>query len=315
MNKINIKNNKIAVIIPYYNAQKHIVEVIDNIPVYINKIYIVDDRGNEELPISRINDNRLIVLNNQKNLGVGGAMKNGFKAAIADQMDIVIKMDADNQMDSSYIPELLHPLIKNKFQYSKGNRFKDLQALKNMPSIRKIGNLGLSFLTKMATGYWNNFDPTNGFFAIKVEILKKLNFNNIDNRYFFETSLIAELYHQEAKIFDVTMPAIYGEEKSSMKVWTIPFIFFPKLFKVFFQRIVKSYFLFDFNIASLYIITGLPLFFFGIGYGVYNWVYYSSKNILTPTGTIMIATITLILGFQLLLQAIQFDIQKAPKSK
>jgi glycosyltransferase involved in cell wall biosynthesis len=313
----NFTEHKIGVVIPYYNAAKHIEKVVEKLPKYIDSIIIVDDCGKESLPESLVSQtalvDRIVIVKNKKNSGVGGATKNGFKKAIELGLDYVIKVDADDQMDSSFIPDLLRPLIENEAEYAKGNRFKDFKALRQMPFTRKVGNLGLSFLIKAASGYWNNFDPTNGFFAIKVDVLKKLDFTNIHRDYYFESSLIAELYFQEARIKDVPMPANYGDEKSSMQVWKIPFIFIPKLAKTFIKRIFKSYFIYDFNIASVYLLFGFPMFLFGLIYGIYNWVHYASIGEFTPTGTIMLITVSLILGFQLLLQAIQFDILKAPK--
>ena len=306
--------NKIAVVIPYYNAAKHIVSVLNKLPNIITKVYIVDDCSPQALPKEALSAfSNIEYLKNLKNLGVGGATKTGFTKAIEDKMDIVVKVDADDQMDTSYIKDLVAPLVNGEASYAKGNRFRDFKALKKMPITRKIGNLGLSFLTKAATGYWNNFDPTNGFFAIKTETLKRLDLDEISNRYYFETSLISQLYFQDAVIKDVPMPAIYGDEKSSMSVWKMPFVFFPKLIKTFFNRLFKSYFVYDFNISSIYILIGTPLFLFGFIYGIYNWWFYSSQSLFAPTGTIMLVTLTIIVGFQLLLQAVHYDITKAPK--
>lgn len=310
-----LNQNKIAVVIPYYNASKHIASVISKLPEFIDVIYIVDDCSDELIPKTILTTFKNVVfLKNEQNLGVGGATKMGFLAAVTAGVDIVVKVDADDQMDTNYIEALVTPLLSDKAEYAKGNRFRDFKALKTMPLVRKIGNLGLSFLTKAATGYWNNFDPTNGFFAVKTDLLSKLDFDNIANRYYFETSLIAELYFQNARITDVGMPAIYGDEKSSMSVWKMPFVFLPKLFKTFVKRIAKAYFIYDFNISSIYILFGLPLFLFGFFYGLYTWWFYTSQAIFAPTGTIMLVTLTIIIGFQLLLQAIHYDITKAPKS-
>ena len=307
--------NKIAVVIPYYNASKLIVSVLKKLPNLVTKVYIVDDCSLQPLPDEAMKAfHNVEYLKNIKNLGVGGATKTGFNKAIADKMDIVVKVDADDQMDTSYIIKLIEPLLANKASYAKGNRFRDFKALKKMPFTRKIGNLGLSFLTKAATGYWNNFDPTNGFFAIKIETLKLLDFDEISNRYYFETALISQLYFQDAVIKDVPMPAIYGDEKSNMSVWKMPFVFVPKLIKTFINRLIKSYFVYDFNISSIYILLGIPLFLFGFIYGIYNWWFYSSQDMFAPTGTIMLVTLTIIVGFQLLLQAVHYDITKAPKS-
>lgn len=315
---IDFNNHKIAVVIPYYNAAKHIVRVVDKLPDFIDKIYIINDKSPEEIPISELkrtsNNIKVELIYSEENSGVGGATKKGFLAAINDKMEYIIKVDSDDQMDTSYIPDLLRPLIDDKADYSKGNRFRDFKALKKMPITRKLGNLFLSFLTKIATGYWDIFDPTNGFFAIKSRLLKNADFSNISNRYFFESSLIAEMYFQDVRIKDVPMPAIYGDEKSSMSVWKMPFIFFPKLIKTFIKRILKTYFIFDFNISSIYILLGIPLFLFGVIYGSYKWWYYSSVQEFAPTGTIMLITLSIILGFQLILQSIHYDIMRTPKA-
>jgi dolichol-phosphate mannosyltransferase len=317
---MNKKNKRIAVAIPYYNAANQIEKVIAGLPDFIDAIIIINDNSYEPLPLEEIKRKwdtkaKLVFLENEMNLGVGGATKKGFQYAIDHDFDIVIKIDADNQMDTSYLEKMLKPIINGKVEMSKGNRFRDLKSIKNMPIVRRIGNLTLSFLTKAATGYWNNFDPTNGFVAVKVSVLKKIDLSNLSNRYFFETSLIAELYFTGAKIRDIAMPAIYGDEKSNMKIWKMPIIFLVNLINIFFKRIIKQYFLFDFNIGSLYILFGMPLFIFGVFFGLYEWWFYASRNIFAPTGTIMIVSLSVIIGFQLVLQAIQYDIFNAPKSK
>ena len=311
---------KIAVVIPFYNASNEILLVISKLPDYIHSVIIVDDQSPTPLPkadIEKLAPSKAGVyfLENTINLGVGGATKRGFEEAIGIGAEIIIKVDADDQMDLAYLPDLLDPLIANKCDVAKGNRFRDLKALRAMPLIRRIGNLGLSFLIKAATGYWHNFDPTNGFLALKADVVKKLNFNNLANRYYFETSLLSQLYFEKAAIKDIAMPAIYGEEKSSMKIWQMPFVFGARLTNTFIKRIVKEYFLYDFNIGSVYLLFGFPLFMFGIIFGIIEWIYYASINTFAPIGTIMIVTLSIILGFQLILQAIQYDIINAPKAQ
>ena len=308
---------KIAIVIPYYNASGQIVRVVSKIPYYVDSVIIVDDQSKEELPKSRILEdiNKVTTchfIENELNLGVGGAMKKGFEHALENGFEIVIKVDADDQMDLSLLPQLIQPLITNKALVAKGNRFRNAKALQKMPVLRKVGNLILSFLTKIATGYWHNFDPTNGFVALKREALEKLDFSKLSNRYYFETSLLAELFFQKTLIKDIEMPAIYGDEKSNMNLSKMVFVFFGKLPITFIKRILKEYFLYDFNIGSVYIFFGFPLFLFGVIFGIFKWIYYASNEILAPTGTIMIITLSVILGFQLLLQAIQYDIFNAP---
>lgn len=311
---------RIAVSIPYYNAARHICDVVSKLPDFIDAVIITDDKSPQPMDKVAIQSSahpntQIIFLENPINLGVGGATMSGFRYAIDYNFDIVVKIDSDDQMDARYLPQLLEPLLKGKAEMAKGNRFRDLNALKKMPIVRRLGNLILSFMTKAATGYWNNFDPNNGYLAIQTATLKQVDFSKLSQRYFFETSLIAQLYFVDARIKDIAMPAIYADEKSSMKVWRMPVIFATSLLKVFVKRIAKAYFLYDFNIASMYLFTGLPLFLFGVTYGIYNWVHYSTINVLAPTGTIMLVTLSIILGFQLVLQAIQYDIMNSPKAR
>lgn len=315
-----LHKTKIAVSIPYYNASKHICDVVAKLPDYIDAVIVTDDKSPQPIDKPAIkaaakSNTEIIFLENETNLGVGGATLKGFQYAIDHGFDIVVKMDSDDQMDAQFLPDLLQPLLKGSAEMAKGNRFRDLNALKKMPVVRRSGNLILSFMTKAATGYWNNFDPNNGYLAIKTATLRQVDFSKLSNRYFFETSLIAQLYFVNARIKDVSMPAIYADERSSMKVWRMPGIFATSLLRVFVKRIAKAYFLYDFNIASIYLFTGLPLFLFGMVYGIYNWIHYSSMQVLAPTGTIMLVTLSVILGFQLLLQAIQYDIIHSPKAR
>ena len=314
-----LNENKIAIVIPYYNASKQIISVISKIPSYITCVIIVDDKSKEALPKEELQKKinpktKLVFLENERNLGVGGATKKGFQYAISQDLDILVKIDADDQMDLSFLPEMVVPISQNKTMVSKGNRFRNTKALQKMPVPRKLGNLILSFLVKIATGYWHNFDPTNGFIAIKSDVIRKIDFTKLSNRYYFETSLLSQLYFQKTSILDIAMPAIYGDEKSNMNLSRMVFVFLGNLSKTFFKRILKSYFLYDFNIGSVYIFFGIPLFIFGIIYGISTWIYSAIEETYAPTGTIMIITLSIILGFQLVLQAIQFDIFNAPRN-
>jgi len=179
----------ITVVIPCYNVSKHIEDVIKQLPSEVSWIIAVndcskDDTENKLIQLAKENK-KLIFINHEVNQGVGGAMLTGFKKSIELNSDITIKMDGDDQMDSSFIPKLITPIIENKADYTKGNRFRDFKSLKKMPVIRRIGNMGLSFLIKASSGYWNIFDPNNGFVAISKEMLRTINTNKIHKRYLF----------------------------------------------------------------------------------------------------------------------------------
>ncbi|MFN0050356.1 MAG: glycosyltransferase family 2 protein [Cytophagales bacterium] len=308
---------KIAIVIPCYKVELHIEKVITSLPSFVDYVIAVNDCSpdftkNVILNVA-ISNTKVIYVENTVNQGVGGAMIAGFKKAIDLNCDIVVKLDGDGQMNAAYIEKLIIPLVESKADFTKGNRFRNHKALRQMPFIRRIGNIGLSFLTKAASGYWNVFDPTNGFIAINQEVLRNIDFERLHKRYFFESSLLIELYHTEAAIKDIPMDAQYGTEVSNLSVTKTLFEFPPKLLKAFFRRIVFKYFLYDFNIASLYILFGMPLLILGFWYGFSNFIYYSQHNISAPTGTVVIPTLMITIGFQLMLSAINFDISNYPK--
>lgn len=308
----------ITVVIPCYNVSRHIEDVINKLPATISWIIAVNDRSKDDtekvLMQLQEENKKIILISHETNQGVGGAMITGFRKSLELNSDITIKIDGDDQMDSSLIPQLIKPIIENKADYTKGNRFRDFKALRQMPIARRTGNLGLSFCIKAASGYWNIFDPNNGFIAIKNEMLKRISLNKIHQRYFFESSMLIELYHADAVIQEIPMKARYGDEVSHLSLVRALFGFPPKLLKAFIRRIILKYFLFDFNIASLYILFGLPFFLAGFIYGLINFVIYARSNQLAPTGTVVIPTLLIILGFQLLLSAISYDTTNYPKN-
>ncbi|MDR1182761.1 MAG: glycosyltransferase family 2 protein [Bacteroidales bacterium] len=306
------KEYSIAVVIPCYKVEEHISKVVDKIPDYVTSIILVDDASPDKtgdiLDKLALSNPKIKVIHHEKNRGVGGSMITGFEEALRENNEVVIKIDGDGQMDISYFSNMLYFIFEKQYNFAKGNRFFDRKMLREMPVIRRIGNIGMGFLIKMASGYWHIFDPTNGFFCIHSSALKRIDFSRLSKRFFFESSLLIELYYTGAKIKDIAMPAIYAAEKSNLSVWKTLFTFPPKLFKAFLRRIWLRYFIYDFNIGSLYLFFGIPLFFFGLIFGIIKWFHYATLQIATPTGTIMLSVISLVLGFQMLLAAIQYDI-------
>ena len=310
--KNKFENHAIAVVIPCYKVEQHIQKVVNEIPDYVNSIILVNDASPDntgEILNQLAKENpKITVLHHDKNQGVGGTMISGFQEAVKQNQEVVIKIDGDGQMDTTYLDKMLYAIFEEKYNFVKGNRFFDRNVLHKMPPIRRIGNMGMGFLIKMASGYWNVFDPTNGFFCLHSATLKRVNFSRLSKRFFFESSLLIELFYTGAKIKDIAMPAIYADEKSNLSVWKTLFTFPPKLLKAFIRRIRLRYFVYDFNIGSLYIFFGIPLFLFGLIFGIVKWIHYANLQTASPTGTIMIAVLSLVLGFQMLLAAIQYDI-------
>ncbi len=306
---------KIFVVIPVYNEAQHISDVIREIPEKVKQIVVVDDYSldNTYDVVSAIKDTRVKILRHKKNIGVGGATITGYKYALQAGADIVVKIDGDYQMDPKQMMQLVAPIKNGRADYSKGFRFHDLTNLKQMPKIRFIGNIILSFLTKAVSGYWNIFDPTSGYTVIHREALCRLNLDNINKGYFFETDMLINLYRIQAAVYDVPISSRYGEEKSQLNPLHISVTFPVLFFKTFIKRILWRYFIIDFTAVSLFILLGIPLFLFGVGFGLYHWITNYISNVSTPLGTIMIAVLAIFFGFEFLLQAMTLDINNVPK--
>ena len=300
----------IAVAIPCYKVVQHLQNVVAGIPDFVDHILLVDDCSPDSTPALvdslASSHSRITPIHHDKNCGVGGAMKTAFRKALEIGVDVVVKLDGDGQMDPNYIAPLVEALADADF--AKGNRLFDRQMLQRMPAARRMGNMGIGFMVKTASGYWTISDPVNGFFAIRTSTLRQMDFARIADRFFFESSMLIEMHYTGARIHEVSMPAIYGNEKSNLSIGKTLLSFPPKLIAAWLRRLHLSYFVFDFNICSLYLLVGLPSFLFGLIFGICQWVHYASLNLPAPTGTIMVAVLPFILGFQMLLAAAQYDI-------
>jgi len=312
-----LQEKNIAAVIPCYRVESEISRVINDLPPYLRHIIVVDDASPDQTlqVVSRLaeTDHRILLLRHEKNQGVGGAMLTGFRKALELEADIVVKIDGDGQMDAKYLPNLLAPILRGESDYTKGNRFRDFQALQKMPPLRRIGNMALGFLTKAATGYWNLFDPTNGYVAIHGRVLAQLPLARIDRTYYFETAMLANLYLLGAVVKDVPMPARYGNEVSNLSIRRSLLEFPAKLLKTGLRRLVLKNLIYDFSMASIYLLTGLPLLLFGLTFGINRWVHYASLNIPAPTGTVILPTLSVLLGIQFLIAAIEIDLRSVPK--
>lgn len=313
---LDFRKYSIAAVIPCYRVEKEIQSVLCALPDYIKYIIVVDDASPDSTPdlvtASAKKDERISLIRHPSNVGVGGAMVTGYRRALELGAQIIVKIDGDGQMDVEELPALLTPLIHGQADYTKGNRFRDFKSLQKMPLIRRVGNMGLGFLAKAATGYWNLFDPTNGFSAIRSEVLAQIPLERVDRSFYFETSMLAHLYLLGAVVKDVPMPARYQDEVSNLLVHRVLFEFPSKLFLTFFRRVVLKNFIYDFSMASIYLLTGLPLLLFGLTFGIYKWIQYARIGIPAPTGTVMLPTLSVLLAIQLLLSSVEIDLRSVP---
>ncbi|MDR7100830.1 glycosyltransferase involved in cell wall biosynthesis [Lysobacter niabensis] len=306
----------IAVVIPSYNVVRHIAGVIDSIGPEVDAIYCVDDacpNSSGDFVEREIHDPRVRVIRHPTNLGVGGAVMTGYRQAIADGARVIVKIDGDGQMDPTLLPNFVAPILLGEADYTKGNRFWDLSEITRMPVPRRIGNLGLSFMAKASAGYWDVFDPTNGYTAIHADVAARLPYDSISQRYFFETDILFRLNTLRAVVVDVPMDAKYGDEVSGLKVSKIIFEFAFKHLRNFGKRIAYNYFLRDLSIASLELLAAIVLLGFGGAYGGWNWLHSFTSGIPASTGTVMISVLSMLVGIQFLLAFLGYDIANMPR--
>jgi glycosyltransferase involved in cell wall biosynthesis len=305
----------IAVVVPSYKVTSHVVETISEIGKEVSYIFVVDDAcpdGSGKLVQEKVSDSRVKVIFHEENLGVGGAMITGYKAALETDADIIVKLDGDGQMDPALISELIAPIVNGRADYTKGDRLDSLTGLSQMPSIRLFGNAGLSLLTKISTGYWNITDPTNGYTAIHRDVLKMLPLGMLSKRFFFESDMLFRLSLYRAVVWDVPMQARYGTEKSNLSIiktlWEFPW----KHFKNFHKRLFYNYYLRDVSAASIELPLGIVLWWFGLIFGIGAYNQSMETGVAATTGTVMISVVPLILGFQLLLAFVSHDVSAVP---
>lgn len=308
---------RIAVVIPSYKVQHHVLSVIRDIGPEVSRIYVVDDacpEGSGDVVARNCTDPRVTVLRLEQNQGVGGAVMAGYRAAIADGADILVKVDGDGQMDPSLIPLFVAPLRSGRADYAKGNRFYDLEQIRAMPAVRIFGNAVLSLMAKISTGYWDLFDPTNGYTAIHADVARQLPFDRISRRYFFETDLLFRLNTMRAVVVDVPMHARYGDEVSNLKVSRVFGEFMLKHCRNGLKRIFYNYYLRDVSIASLELPIGLLLLAGGASFGLYSWWHAARQGIPTTAGTVMLAAMPMIMGLQFVLAFLAYDIAGVPRT-
>jgi len=309
-------NARIAVVIPSYKVTRQIADVIARMPREVWRIYVIDDACPDhsgqfvEENVSRP-DLRIIV--HEHNHGVGGAVMTGYRAAIADGAEVIVKVDGDGQMDPQLIPYLVDPIVSGEADYAKGNRFYDLEKIRTMPPSRLFGNAVLSLMTKLSSGYWNLFDPTNGYTAIHADVARQLPFDKISRRFFFETDMLFRLNTFRAVVVDVPMDARYANEVTNLEVRSVIGEFLFKHARNFAKRVFYNYYLRDVSLASIQLPVGIAMLMFGIGFGGHEWIASARLGIPTPAGTVMLAALPMLMGLHLILAFVGYDIASVPQ--
>ncbi len=308
------RDARIHVVIPAYNVAPHVTEVLKALPAFVDAVTVVDDHSSDDTAETALAvcDPRVTVIQHAVNEGVGGATIRGFREALR-APGIVVKIDGDGQMDPAHLSRLLDPIIDRRCQYTKGNRFLSSRELGTMPRARLVGNFVLTFLTKLASGYWSVFDPQNGYIAIHTDALRLLDLGRLSKRYFFENDMLINLNIFDIRVLDVPMPACYGDERSSMSLGRVLWSFPYYLLRGYWHRFYQKHILRDFSPVALFILTGTPLLMFGTVFGAYTWLQSFLHNQFASTGTVMLSVLPFLVGFELVLQAIVLEIRDTPR--
>lgn len=306
----------IAVVIPSFRVTDHILEVLKNIGPEVERIYVIDDACPDksgEFVKKNSTDKRVQVLFHETNQGVGGAVVTGYIAALADNADVVVKVDGDGQMDPGLILTIAKPVLEGNADYSKGNRFDSLEDLFSMPKARIFGNAVLSLWSKLSSGYWNITDPTNGFTAIHRKALEAIQLDKLRKTYFFESDLLFRLSIVNAVVMDVPMVSVYGNEKSNLKIRKVIFEFPWRHTVNLHKRIFYKYYLREWSVASFELPIGIGLTIFGAWFGLARYFEASGAGQATTAGQVTLSALALILGVQLLLSFLAYDVQSEPR--
>jgi dolichol-phosphate mannosyltransferase len=305
----------VAVVIPCFKVKEFVLSVIERMPSDVTSIHIVDDCCPERTGLhvqAHCKDPRVRVVFHERNKGVGGATISGYQDALSVGATVVVKIDGDGQMDPAHLERFVRPIVLGRADYTKGNRFFDIELLRAMPRARLFGNSILSLVNKLSSGYWNIADPTNGYTAIHADVLRLLPLSKLDERYFFESDMLFRLNVMRAVVADVPLEARYGDEISNLSLTRTSIEFPGKYFARFAKRIFYSYFLRDFSPGTVALVTGTLLTAAGSAFGAWRWYLSGHTGRPATSGEVMLSALPVLVGCQLLISAVNFDIANVP---
>lgn len=309
--------SRTAAVIPCYRCASSIGSVVTAIPNEVGIIVCVNDCSDDETGevLARLaeDDSRISVITHETNRGVGGATMTGYREAIRRGAQVLVKIDSDGQMNPAFIGAFAQPILAGEADYVKGNRFFDIDLVRQMPTTRLIGNAGLTFFSRISSGYWELSDPANGYTAISSAVFSLLPEHKIHSRYFFESDILFRLNTFGAVVVEQPLETRYGEEISNLSI-THTLMTFPLLHaRNFIKRIFYSYVLRNFDVATLNLFGGILLCLFGMIFGVTRWLEGAASGTPATAGTVMLSVTPLLVGFQMILSFLHQDIARTPR--
>ncbi len=306
-----LEGKTVAVVVPAYDEEALVGTTIRGIPAFVDRIFVVDDASRDgTAEVARaVGDHRVEVLTHDRNTGVGGAIVTGYRRAVAEGIDVACVMAADNQMDPSDLERIVLPVARGEVEYAKANRLVSGQAWEVIPRSRYLGNAMLSFLTKIASGYWHVADSQSGYTAASREILEQLDLDRIYRGYGFPNDMLVHLNVWSARVRDVTARPVYGVgERSGIKIRKVVPRISWLLLKGFFWRMREKYVIRDFHPLVFFYVLGFLMTFLGLGLGIAEVVLRIMGNAVS-VGTVVLVALLLIFGSQFTLFAMWFDME------
>jgi glycosyltransferase involved in cell wall biosynthesis len=314
----------VGVVVPAYNEEGFVGRVIDTVPTFVDRVYVVDDCSTDDTwaeideHAERANqvsepaladggvtfDRPVVPIRHEENRGVGGSIKTGYRAAMEDGIEVIAVMNGDGQMDPAMLDRIIDPVVSGKAAYAKGNRLLYREYRRGMSAWRFFGNSVLTVLTKIASGYWKMMDPQNGYTAVSADALREVGLVDIYEDYGFCNDVLVKLNAHNLPIADVAMPAVYGEETSSIKYST----FIPKvsslLLRDFLWRLKVKYLVLDFHPLALCYLVGALGTVLGLVVG--------GATLMSRSATVALARAlpTLLLSVGFLLAAMVMDVRE-----
>ncbi|MFV0317031.1 MAG: glycosyltransferase family 2 protein [Microthrixaceae bacterium] len=303
---------RVVVVVPAYKEEALIGEVIKTMPEIVDRIVVVNDASPDGTSrvVRELDDPRVHLIDHETNTGVGGAVVTGYRAALDDGGELMAVMAGDAQSDPDYLEDLLRPIAEGTCDMAKANRFFSGDSFAGMPRYRVFGNVMLSMANKFASGYWHLFDPQNGYVAVSREALLAIPLHRISAGYTLENSMLLEMNIVGGRVLDVPVPAIYGDETSTIKLSR----FVPSVLKMliggFWSRIIRKYVVWSFSPIALFLLSGLALVLVGLIAGAVAIYQTIGPPVATP-GTVLMAVAPMLVGIQLLVSGLAMDVSES----
>lgn len=234
----------VAVVVPAFDEEDRIGEVISSLPPLVDRIVVVDDASHDRTAeVARsIGDSRVEVIVHPHNRGVGASISTGYRAArierseshdlsAAKRADVVVVMAGDGQMDPADLPAVIAPIAEGRADYVKGNRLRHARAA-DMPWLRRTGSGVLGVLTARAIGVRGLGDSQCGFTAISGELVDRLPIERLFPRYGYPNDLLSMVCLAGGRVSEVPIRPVYSGQRSGLK---------PRHFVVMLGLITRAY--------------------------------------------------------------------------